>query len=494
MTATIPSDTDLDDLAAITAAAAAAAPTFGALAPATRAMMLDAVADAIDAESENLVPIAAAESHLPNARLVGEVARTTYQLRSFSNLLREGLYLEAIIETAKSGSPLGPMPDLRRMLVPVGPVAVFSASNFPFAFSVPGGDTASALAAGCPVVVKAHPAHPQLSVRVTQVVNDALRTAGAPDGVFALVHGVETGVQLLKDEHIAAGAFTGSIPGGRALFDVANARPVPIPFYAEMGSLNPVFVTRAAVQARGEAIAREFVGSFTLGVGQFCTKPGVLFLPAGHGLDRTLVEAASAVVGAPMLTPGIADRFSHLVSELDNRSGVSRLVTGTASDGGWSPSLFRTDTKTLRRDPEPLLEERFGPASLIVEYDDEVEFDALARLFAGNLTATLHGEESDLGSLLPLVNEVAARSGRVLWNGWPTGVTVSPAMHHGGPYPATAASLHTSVGTTAIRRFLRPVCYQSMPTALLPPALRDQNEMRILRWVDGRLTAGTIDG
>jgi NADP-dependent aldehyde dehydrogenase len=188
-------------------------------------------------------------------------------------LLREGLYLEAIIETAKSAGPLGPTPDLRRMLVPVGPVAVFSASNFPFAFSVPGGDTASALAAGCPVVVKAHPAHPLLSVRVAQVINDALRTAGAPDGVFALVHGVETGVQLLKDQHIAAGAFTGSIPGGRALFDVANARPVPIPFYAEMGSLNPVFVTRAAVQARGEAIARAFVGSFTLGVGQFCTKP-----------------------------------------------------------------------------------------------------------------------------------------------------------------------------------------------------------------------------
>ncbi|HEY4570325.1 MAG TPA: aldehyde dehydrogenase family protein, partial [Kribbella sp.] len=288
-------DTTPAELEQALAAATAAAPALGAAEPAVRAGWIRATADAIDAAADELVPIAIRESSLPEARLRGEVARSTGQLRMFADVLEEGSLLEVIIDTADAQAKPVPRPDLRRLLVPLGPVLVFAASNFPFAFSVPGGDTASALAAGCPVIVKAHPGHPELSVRTAEVMTEALRSAGAPDGSFALITGFDVGVTALKDPRITAAGFTGSVPAGKALHEIAATRPEPIPFYGELGSLNPVFVTQAAVDARGKDIATGYVGSFTLGVGQFCTKPGLLFLPAGHGLQEELAAAVGGV-------------------------------------------------------------------------------------------------------------------------------------------------------------------------------------------------------
>ena len=476
------------DLPHVLAAAAAAARPFGALAPHERAGHLRVVADALDAAADELVPLAMDETHLPEGRLTGELARTTFQLRLFGDVLDEGAYLEATIDHPDPDWGMGPRPDVRRVLEPLGPVLVFAASNFPFAFSVAGGDTASALAAGCPVVLKAHPGHPQLSTATGEVVADALRSCGAPEGTFAVIHGVDEGVAALQDPRIAAGAFTGSIPGGRALFDVAVARPTPIPFYAEMGSLNPVVVTGAAVAARGEAIAEGYVGSFTLGVGQFCTKPGLLFLPAGHGLFAPLIAALGRTAPAAMLNERIRSGHAAIRGRLLDHPAVRAIVTpGDEADGAVAATLLATTARDLAEHADDLLEECFGPTSLVVEYDGSRELDEALDRLEGNLTATVHAEDADLAGLGPLIERLRGLAGRVIVNGWPTGVSVTHAMHHGGPYPATTAPLHTSVGTTAIRRFLRPVCYQDVPDALLPPALQEANPLGIPRRVDGVL-------
>jgi NADP-dependent aldehyde dehydrogenase len=488
---TVPDTTPAELDAALAAAARAAGP-LAALRPVERAALLRAAADALDAAAGELVPIAIAESSLPEARLTGEVARSSGQLRLFAAALEEGSYLEVIVDTADQDAAPVPRPDLRRMLVPLGPVLVFAASNFPFAFSVPGGDTASALAAGAPVVLKAHPGHPELSERTGKVLVDALRAAGAPEGTFAVVHGMDAGTSALTDPRIKAAAFTGSVRGGRALLDIATSRPEPIPFYGELGSLNPVFVTPAAVAARGETIADGYVSSFTLGTGQFCTKPGLLFLPEGHGLEERLVEAVRGTAPAGMLNDRIRAGHAEERERLEELGPVRALVHGADAAAGVAPTLLATTAKELLADPDPLLQECFGPTSIVVEYSGPEELLAAAEAFGGNLTATVHAEDADALALPPLLDLLRERTGRLVYNGWPTGVAVAWAMHHGGPYPATTASVHTSVGATAVRRFLRPICYQNTPQALLPDALRDDNPLGLPRRINGKVTRDTL--
>ncbi|GAA1679556.1 aldehyde dehydrogenase (NADP(+)) [Kribbella yunnanensis] len=478
-------DTTPAELEHALAEAAGAATALGTAEPAVRAGWIRAVADALDAAVDELVPIAMRETSLPEARLRGEVGRSTGQLRMFADALVEGSLLEVVIDTADAAAKPVPRPDLRRVLVPLGPVLVFAASNFPFAFSVCGGDTASALAAGCPVIVKAHPGHPELSARTAAVMIEALRRAGAPDGSLGLIQGFDVGVIALKDPRITAAGFTGSVPAGKALHEIAVTRPEPIPFYGELGSLNPVFVTQAAIDARGKDIAAGYVGSFTLGVGQFCTKPGLLFLPAGHGLQDQLVEAAGGVASANMLNDRIKDTFDSGLDRLGKVDGVRVWSTGAAT-------LLQTTVPELLARADEILEECFGPVSIVVEYDGLDELRTAIAAFDGNLTATLHAEESDNELATELLPLLTAKAGRVLWNGWPTGVAVSWAQHHGGPFPSTVGSIHTSVGVTAARRFQRPVAYQDAPDAVLPAVLRDANPIGITRRINGVVTTGEV--
>jgi NADP-dependent aldehyde dehydrogenase len=493
-------DSTPQELEAVLAAAQQAAEGLARTRPGERAGWLRAVADALDAADDDLVPVAMEESGLPEPRLRGEVARSSGQLRMFADALDEGSVLEAIIDTADPDATPVPRPDLRRMLVPLGPVLVFAAGNFPFAFSVCGGDTASALAAGCPVVVKTHPGHPRVSRLTAEVMTRALREAGAPDGSLGLVSGFDAGVTALRDPRVRAGAFTGSVPAGRALHEVAATRDEPVPFYGELGSLNPVFVLPGAVRDRGTEIAQGYVGSFTLGVGQFCTKPGLLFLPAGHGLRDDLTAAVSDVPAARMLSARTHDGYAGGVAGLRERAGLRTWVHGDedavdGSGGTASPTLLQTTVPELLDDADAVLEECFGPTSVVVEYADHDALRSAAAALGGNLTATVHAEDDDpddsraAASLLPLLER---RSGRVVWNGWPTGVAVTWAMQHGGPFPATVGSIHTSVGVTATRRFQRPVCYQDTPQAHLPEALRDGNALGIARRVDGEVGRGDV--
>lgn len=483
------SPTDEVALEDLLASAAAATAALRATSAATRAGGLRVIAQALDAAVEELVEIAGTETALSELRLRGEVARTSAQLRMFAAGLEEGSWLDIVIDTA-SHDPV-PRPDLRRLQLPAGPVLVFAAGNFPFAFSVAGGDVASALAAGCPVVVKSHPGHPQTSLRTAALVTEALSLAGLPAGIFALVHGEVAGVATLRDPRIAAASFTGSETGGRALFDIACTRELPIPFFAEMGSLNPVFVSRRAVAVRDDAIAAGYVASFTLGLGQFCTKPGLLFLPRGHGLTDALVDAVRAVAPGRMLQDRIADAHRSVRDALAAHPGVRTLVEGALGADACGATLLATDVAALLDDPAGILTECFGPTSILVEYDDTDAVLDAARLFTGCLTATVHAEAGeDFGARLS--PELSTRAGRLVWNGWPTGVSVSWAMHHGGPYPATTSPAHTSVGMTAIRRFLRPVCYQDHPQDLLPEVLRDANTAGVPRRINGRVTTDDV--
>ncbi|TWG08487.1 NADP-dependent aldehyde dehydrogenase [Saccharopolyspora dendranthemae] len=477
MTATQIPDTTRAELDAALQRSAEAAEPFGEQAPAERARQLRAVADALDAAAGELIPLAIDESHLSEGRLTGELKRTTYQLRLFAETVEPGEHLRVTFDRADPDFALGPKPDLRRMLLPVGPVLVFAASNFPFAFSVAGGDTAAALASGCPVVLKGHPGHPELSLRTGEIVAEALRSAGAPEGTFSVVLGFDIGTEALRDERIKAAAFTGSVPAGRALFDIANARPKPIPFFGELGSLNPVFVAPGAVGARGADIAQGYVTSYSGNAGQLCTKPGLLFLPADHGLEDALVSASAAVSAHPMLNDRLHEGYCGRRAVVTDVPGV-RLLAGGANElaeDGAAPTLLATDVDTLLNNREALLEEVFGPLSIVVTYSSEDEARRAAEAFEGNLTATVHAEDADTDFVATLLPRLRERAGRLLFNGWPTGVAVSPAMQHGGPYPAATDARFTSVGTAAIDRFLRPVTYQNVPAALLPAALQDEN-------------------
>ncbi|WP_427134184.1 aldehyde dehydrogenase (NADP(+)) [Pseudarthrobacter sp. S9] len=481
---TLPPTTDAE-LGRLLAAAHAAARPLAALQPARRALLLDAVADALDGSADQLLPAAQRETRLAEARLRGELARTTFQLRLFGEALRDGGYLDARIDHADADWPMGaPRPELRRVLIPVGPVVVFAASNFPFAFSVAGGDTASALAAGSPVLLKAHSGHPELSRLTAEVVVSALAAAGAPEGTFALIAGTAAGAAALRDPRIKAGAFTGSIPGGRALFDIASSRPEPIPFYGELGSNNPVFVTKAAAAERGAEIAEGFVSSFTLGAGQFCTKPGTLLVPAGSGIVEAL-RAAALPPAAPLLNERIQSGYAEVLQSLQGNPRLEVLAQGAEplADPP-SPTLLLTTAADMLAEPHALQAECFGPTAVVVAYDDESQLEGIAESFEGQLTATLHGTDSCQAA--GLVEILARKAGRVLWNQWPTGVSVTYAQQHGGPYPATTAAGSTSVGTAAIERFLRPVAYQGFPQHLLPEALREENPLGVPRLVDGR--------
>lgn len=476
------------DLDSLLAAATDAAAGFARSGPSVRAGLLRAIADRLDERASQLVPLAEAESGLPTARLTGEVARTSGQLRMFATVVEDGGYLQVIHDSA---DPQAGRPELHRWLEPVGPVEVFAASNFPFAFSVLGGDTASALATGCPVVVKAHPSHPGLSRAVRDLTAEAVAGARLPAGVFTVVFGDDTGVAALRDHRIRAAGFTGSTVGGRFLFDVAASRPDPIPFFGELGSINPVVVTPDAVAARGPQIVDEFVTSMTLGTGQFCTKPGLLFVPRGHGLDAEIAAAVGNSPPAPMLNARIRSNLDSGLAALSAHPGVELIATATGStpsEGSWaSAAVYRTTAARLHTDVEAIGVECFGPNTVVVEYEDAE--DVLSALVAveGSLTATVHAQPGDSFPVRDLIQRLSALAGRVIFNGWPTGVAVAWAMNHGGPWPAATFAGYTSVGATAVARWLRPVCYQSMPNELLPEGLRSANPWRLPHRADGRL-------
>ncbi|MEJ1180497.1 MULTISPECIES: aldehyde dehydrogenase (NADP(+)) [unclassified Pseudarthrobacter] len=491
LTSTTPAPTTTTELDQILAQAAAASSSWAETGIPERAAALRTVADYLDQAAEELIGVAHEETHLPFARLRGELKRTTFQLRLFGDVVEEGSYLDARIDHADPSWGMGPRPEIRRGLEPIGPVLVFSASNFPFAFSVAGGDTASALAAGCPVIVKAHSGHPRLSLLTADIVASALADAGTPPGLFAVIFGTAQGRTALLDPRVKASSFTGSIPGGRALFDLANSRPEPIPFYGELGSVNPTFVTRSAARKRGAQIVTDFVDSFTAGAGQFCTKPGILLVPADSDIVSGLA-AASFPEATLLLNDRIQAGYTDSLAALTAHPDVKPVVMGPAAyENPPAPTLVQTTAAHVLADPEALLTECFGPAALVVRYGEESELVEIAAIIDGQLTATVHGEEDD--AVAPeLIRLLARKAGRVLWNQWPTGVSVTYAQQHGGPYPATTAPTSTSVGTAAIFRFLRPVAYQGVPQHLLPRQLQDSNPMQITLRVDGHLsTPGT---
>ncbi|WP_328909466.1 aldehyde dehydrogenase (NADP(+)) [Streptomyces sp. NBC_00234] len=463
----------------------------GSLADRTvRAAFLRTAADLLAEAGEHVIEAADAETALGPARLTGELARTAAQLRAFAEVVDEGAFLDIHIDH-EDATQTPPWPDLRRYKIPLGVVAVYAASNFPLAFSVPGGDTASALAAGCPVVVKAHPDHPATSELCASVLRRAAAQNGLPEDVVTLVHGFQAGVELVRHPLVAAAGFTGSIRGGRALFDAAAARPTPIPFHGELGSLNPVVVTEAAAAERGEQIGAGLAGSMTLGAGQFCTKPGFVLVPSGGTGDqllKSLTDAVSDSASAVMLDHRMRDAFVEGVRERAGLPDVTAPVTpGAGGEHTVSAGFLTVPAQRLAADGphDALLEECFGPVTVVARYESEDEITSVLSRLPGNLTATLQTatEETD-DSAARLLAELTPLAGRILVNGWSTGVAVAPAQHHGGPYPATT-STSTSVGATAIERWLRPVTYQTTPDALLPPELREANPMGLPRRVDG---------
>lgn len=478
-------ETAAEQVAELAALASDAATTWGRAGPTQRADALEHVAAALDAAAQQLIPIAQRETHLPETRLVSELGRTTFQLRLLAQAARDGLYLDATIDHADDSWQPVARPDLRRLNQPVGPVVVFAAGNFPFAFSIAGSDTASALAVGCPVLVKAHPGHLELSHATARIVEAVLDRVGAPTGTFALIVGDAAGRSALAHPLVRAGAFTGSLRGGRTLFDLAQARDEPIPFFAEMGSVNPVVVTRDAAAAHSEQILAGFAESYTLGQGQFCTKPGLLLLPRDAVAEQDLRDAVSPQRGGlPLLSAAIHSGYVNSLLHLRSHPHVTVISADEqATANSPTPTLLATDSSAVLNHPE-LLEEAFGPASLVVWYDGKADLFAVLAAMPGQLTATVQavGDEPELPELLRVL---AGTAGRVIVNGWPTGVAVTHAMHHGGPYPATTSPAHTSVGTSALGRFTRPVSYQNVPDRLLPPELQDANPLRLPRRVNG---------
>lgn len=486
------------DLVAVTdacAAADAAFDTYRATTREQRAAFLERIADEILALGDTLIEVTMRESGLPRARLEGERGRTVGQLRLFANVVRIGGWQGLRIDPALPGRQPLPRPDLRMRSIGVGPVAVFGASNFPLAFSTAGGDTASALAAGCPVVVKGHPAHPETGALVAAAIAAAVAGCGLPSGVFAHLAGSSNalGAALVQDPRIMAVGFTGSRAGGLALMRLAQARAVPIPVYAEMSSINPVLLMPAALAARGDALGTAFAGSLTMGAGQFCTNPGLLLAIEGEGLDAFVAAATRAVAAAPaqtMLTAGICEAYRSGVDALAGNGAVETLAKG---DSGTIPqagaALFQTTAHAFLQNAE-LAHEVFGASSVLVRCRDEGELEAVLRQLEGQLTATLHMDGEDEALAAKLLPVLERKAGRILANGWPTGVEVCHAMVHGGPFPATSDARTSSVGSIAIDRFLRPVCYQNLADGLLPPELRDAARGDgAPRLIDGALVA-----
>lgn len=456
---------------AVTAAEAAFA-VLSEMSSSDRADFLDAAADALEARRDAIEEAGPRETNLPPARIAGELGRTTGQLRLFASHIRDGRHLDLRHDTALPDRAPLPRPDLRLVQRPLGPVAVFGASNFPLAFSVAGGDTASALAAGCPVVVKGHEAHPDTGALAAEALTEAVARCGLPGGTFSMIQGggAETGAALATHPLIRAVGFTGSLRAGRALYALCAGRAEPIPFFGELGSINPLFVLPAALSARGAAIGAAWAGSLTMGAGQFCTNPGLMILPEGDD-GAALLSAAVAALDAgaphPMLTPGIAEAYAEGARRLSGAAGVETLVGG---DDAQAPVLAVTDAATFLNDPT-LQEEVFGPAALVVRCAPEAMADLAANLH-GQLTCTFQMDADDVPLAAALRPVLERKAGRLLANGFPTGVEVADAMVHGGPWPATTNFGHTSVGTLAIRRWLRPVCYQDLPQDMLPQDAR----------------------
>ncbi|MGG5752169.1 aldehyde dehydrogenase (NADP(+)) [Zafaria sp. Z1313] len=482
---------DASQLARATAAAEEAFESFSTLDPETHAAFLERIADNIEAVGDELVARAMQETGLPQARLTGERGRTTGQLRLFAAVVRQGDHRGVRIDPARPDRTPLPRADIRQRKIPLGPVAVFGASNFPLAFSTAGGDTASALAAGCPVVFKAHNAHPGTSEIVGHAIADAVRDLELHPGVFSLIYGpgASVGQALAADPVIKAVGFTGSRGAGTALMSTAAARPEPIPVYAEMSSINPVFFFDGALAGDLDALATAYIGSVTGSSGQLCTAPGLVFVPAGARGDAFVEAVGRAIAPAPgqtMLTRGIAGSWTEGVDALGAQSGVGLVGRGTegGTENAPAPAVFGADVPTFLAN-EVLHAEIFGAASLIIRYRDAAELVAAARRLEGQLTATLHLTDEDHAVAAPLLPVLERKAGRILANGWPTGVEVGHAMVHGGPFPATSDSRTTSVGTLAIDRFLRPVAYQNLPDALLPEPLREANPWGLNRRVDG---------
>ncbi|SDG64038.1 aldehyde dehydrogenase (NADP(+)) [Pelagibacterium luteolum] len=451
--------------------------SYGYSSRADRAKFLNLIADEIEARAEAITEIGTQETGLPEARLNGERGRTTGQLRFFASHIEAGTYLDVRHDEALPDRQPAPRPDLKMVQRPIGPVAVFGASNFPLAFSTAGGDTAAALAAGCPVVVKGHSAHPGTGEIVAEAINAAREKLGLHPGVFSLIQGGnrDVGSALVQHPDIKAVGFTGSLGGGRALFDLCAARPEPIPFFGELGSVNPMFVLPEATRARGEALGKGWAGSLTMGAGQFCTNPGIAVVIDSPDAD-TFVSAAKAALSEvgpqTMLTDGIAKAYRDGRDRIAGSSGVEELLTSNSEMRNATPYLFETTGETWLANHE-LGEEVFGPLGLVVRVTSEDEMQTIAKSLVGQLTCTIHLDDGDTAigqSLMPILER---KAGRILANGFPTGVEVADAMVHGGPYPASTNFGHTSVGTLSIRRFLRPVSYQNIPDALLPQDLRN---------------------
>lgn len=483
------------DVARAVELAAEAAPLLAARTGTERGQLLRAIAAKLEAAAGDLAVRGNLETALPPARCQGEIARTVGQLRLFAGYVEKGDWADARIETALPDRKPLPRPDHRSVLRPLGPVVVFGASNFPYAFSVAGGDTAAALAAGCPVIVKAHSAHPGTGEMVGRLAIAAVREGGFPEGTLSVIFGsgADVGQALVRHPEVKAVGFTGSRQGGTALMKIAAARPEPIPVYAEMSSVNPVFILPGAIRARGAALVEGLAASVTLGVGQFCTNPGLVFVEANAESDawvKALGEKLAGVAPATMLTKGICQAYWHGISERATAAGIREVArAGAGAAGTAAPVLFAVEAAEFLAHPE-LAEEIFGPSTLVVRYARRADLPGLAARLAGQLTATIHAEADE--PVADLVAAVSRRAGRIVLNGFPTGVEVSHAMVHGGPYPATSDGRSTSVGSQAILRFVRPVCYQNFPDAALPPELRNANPLGLLRLVNGESSRSSI--
>jgi acyl-CoA reductase-like NAD-dependent aldehyde dehydrogenase len=453
-----------------------------------KAAFLRKVAEGLELEKHTLIPLASEESNLPEGRITGELGRTVGQIRLFANLVEEGSWLEATIDHADPERLPAPKPDIRRFLTPLGPVVVFGASNFPLAFSTAGGDTISALASGSPVIYKGHPAHPETSKLVGQVIYKAVIDSGLPIGVFTHVEGgIDVGQALVKHPMAKAVAFTGSYNGGKALFDAANSRPEPIPVFAEMGSVNPIIVLKEKLGNNIEVLAKQFVTSLTLGAGQFCTNPGLIVVPAEHaeGFAQEVKKELQGIVASPMLHEGIAEAYYNALAILQGRKELEWVKVAEAKDLIKAyPALAKIKASDWLED-DHFQQEVFGSFALMVVYEHFNELYAIAQRLHGQLTITVWGEEEELANKTDLLNQLEEKCGRILFKGVPTGVEVGYAMQHGGPYPSTTDSRFTSVGVYAIKRFARPIAFQDMPHDLLPDALRNENPLGIWRMVDG---------
>ena len=476
-----------EDLVKAISLASSAFPAYSSISPETRAAFLRTIAENIDTLGSEITPRMMAETGLPEGRCQGERGRTVGQLRMFADLIEEGSWVDARIETAQPDRSPIPKPDLRSMRRPLGPVAVFCASNFPLAFSVAGGDTASALAAGCPVIVRAHAAHAGTAEIVASAIQAAVAECDMPEGTFSMIYDadIDLGTALIKNPGIKAVGFTGSRAGGRALMDAAAARPEPIPVFAEMSSVNPIFILPGAMAERGETIAQGLVGSVTLGAGQFCTCPGLVFAGVSDNFKTTLKNGFSEVAAATMLHAGIHQNYTKGLTKLQSQPGVETIEQVDSSKGNNAgATILKASASTFIANPA-LNEEIFGPSSLVIECGSKEDMLAAATQLEGQLTATVHGTDEELAQAGDLLQTLEQKAGRLIINSFPTGVEVNSSMVHGGPYPATSDGASTSVGTGAILRYTRPVSWQDFPESMLPDELKISTPRNISRLING---------